>query len=99
MKKKFVVNHGFSSSLKVRSDLIPSPPTYNTKYGYLNWESYYNVSYYTRLLPPVPEDCPLPLGTKGETNTKKRFSYTGCYSDNGRVSLLFDQHEQIMAGQ
>uniref|UniRef100_A0A7N8XD60 Prostaglandin G/H synthase 1 n=1 Tax=Mastacembelus armatus TaxID=205130 RepID=A0A7N8XD60_9TELE len=52
--------------LTVRSNLIPSPPTYNTKYGYLNWESYYNISYYTRLLPPVPEDCPLPMGTKGK---------------------------------
>ncbi|KAM9858323.1 prostaglandin G/H synthase 1-like [Aulostomus maculatus] len=52
--------------LTVRSDLIPSPPTYNTKYGYLSWESFYNTSYYTRLLPPVPEDCPLPLGTKGK---------------------------------
>lgn len=50
---------------KVRSELIPSPPTYNTKYGYLSWESYSNLSYYTRLLPPVPEDCPLPMGTKG----------------------------------
>ncbi|XP_067472279.1 prostaglandin G/H synthase 1 [Thunnus thynnus] len=52
--------------LTVRSDLIPSPPTYNTKYGYLSWESYYNLSYYTRLLPPVPKDCPLPMGTKGK---------------------------------
>lgn len=52
--------------LTVRSDLIPSPPTYNTKYGYLNWESYYNISYYTRLLPPVPEGCPLPMGAKGK---------------------------------
>ncbi|XP_020499609.2 prostaglandin G/H synthase 1 [Labrus bergylta] len=53
--------------LTVRSHLIPSPPTYNTKYGYLSWESYYNISYYTRLLPPVPEDCPLPMGTKGKS--------------------------------
>ncbi|XP_033828523.2 prostaglandin G/H synthase 1 [Periophthalmus magnuspinnatus] len=52
--------------LTIRSNLIPSPPTYNTKYGYLSWESYYNMSYYTRLLPPVPEDCPLPMGTKGK---------------------------------
>ncbi|XP_029294945.1 prostaglandin G/H synthase 1 [Cottoperca gobio] len=52
--------------LTARSDLIPSPPTYNSKYGYLNWESYSNMSYYTRLLPPVPEDCPLPMGTKGK---------------------------------
>uniref|UniRef100_A0AAV2MQE7 Prostaglandin G/H synthase 1 n=1 Tax=Knipowitschia caucasica TaxID=637954 RepID=A0AAV2MQE7_KNICA len=50
----------------LRSNLIPSPPTYNTQYGYLCWESYYNVSYYTRLLPPVPGDCPLPMGTKGK---------------------------------
>ncbi|XP_075881871.1 prostaglandin G/H synthase 1-like isoform X2 [Nelusetta ayraudi] len=53
--------------LTVRSELIPSPPTYNTKYGYLSWESYINISYYTRLLPPVPEDCPLPMGTKGKS--------------------------------
>ncbi|XP_076586982.1 prostaglandin G/H synthase 1-like [Chaetodon auriga] len=52
--------------LKVRTNLIPSPPTYNSKYGYLNWESFYNLSYYTRILPPIPEDCPLPMGTKGK---------------------------------
>ncbi|KAJ0067982.1 hypothetical protein NL108_014235 [Boleophthalmus pectinirostris] len=52
--------------LTIRSNLIPSPPTFNTKYGYISWESYYNISYYTRLLPPVPEDCPLPMGTKGK---------------------------------
>ncbi|XP_070759697.1 prostaglandin G/H synthase 1-like [Enoplosus armatus] len=52
--------------LTVRANLIPSPPTFNSKYGYLNWESYYNLTYYTRILPPVPEDCPLPMGTKGK---------------------------------
>uniref|UniRef100_A0A672I8Y1 Prostaglandin G/H synthase 1 n=1 Tax=Salarias fasciatus TaxID=181472 RepID=A0A672I8Y1_SALFA len=51
--------------LTARSNLIPSPPTYNSRYGYLSWESYYNLSYYTRLLPPVPEDCPTPVGVKG----------------------------------
>uniref|UniRef100_A0A8D3DP58 Prostaglandin G/H synthase 1 n=1 Tax=Scophthalmus maximus TaxID=52904 RepID=A0A8D3DP58_SCOMX len=51
--------------LTVRANLIPSPPTFNSKYGYLNWESYYNRSYYTRLLPPVPDDCPTPVGVKG----------------------------------
>lgn len=57
-----MVDSLFSS---VRSEVIPSPPTYNTKYGYLSWESYSNLSYYTRLLPPVPDDCPVPMGTKG----------------------------------
>ncbi|KAM9338027.1 prostaglandin G/H synthase 1-like [Symphorus nematophorus] len=52
--------------LTARSDLIPSPPTFNSKYGYISWEAYYNLSYYTRLLPPVPEDCPTPLGVKGK---------------------------------
>nr|XP_043868840.1 prostaglandin G/H synthase 1-like [Solea senegalensis] len=52
--------------LIVRSNLIPSPPTFNSKYSYLSWESYYNLSYYTRLLPPVPDDCPTPLGVKGK---------------------------------
>jgi len=66
LKKKTII---FSYSHKVRTELIPSPPTYNSKYGYLNLESYSNISYYTRLLPPIPEDCPLPMGTKGETCT------------------------------
>uniref|UniRef100_A0A8C2FZI4 Prostaglandin G/H synthase 1 n=1 Tax=Cyprinus carpio TaxID=7962 RepID=A0A8C2FZI4_CYPCA len=52
--------------LTVRANLIPSPPTYNSKYDYLNWEAYSNITYYTRLLPPVPQDCPKPLGTKGK---------------------------------
>lgn len=45
--------------------MVPYPPTYNSKYGYLNWESMSNLSYYTRILPPVPEDCPTPMGVKG----------------------------------
>lgn len=54
----------------VRSNLIPSPPTFNSKYGYLSWESYYNLSYYTRILPPVPDDCPTPVGVKGEQHIR-----------------------------
>uniref|UniRef100_H3DDR9 Prostaglandin G/H synthase 1 n=1 Tax=Tetraodon nigroviridis TaxID=99883 RepID=H3DDR9_TETNG len=60
--------------LTVRIKLIPIIPTYNTKYGYLNWESYYNTSYYTRILPPVPEDCPLPMGAIAiHTHTHRPF--------------------------
>lgn len=70
--KRFIQDcHIFNTSgnvlflLTVRSNLIPSPPTYNSNYGYLSWEAYYNLSYYTRILPPVPKDCPSPLGVKG----------------------------------
>lgn len=49
----------------VRSNLIPSPPTYDSAHDYLSWESFSNMSYYTRILPSVPRDCPTPMGTKG----------------------------------
>ncbi|XP_075842153.1 prostaglandin G/H synthase 1 isoform X1 [Microtus pennsylvanicus] len=52
--------------LTVRSNLIPSPPTYNLAHDYISWESFSNVSYYTRVLPSVPKDCPTPMGTKGK---------------------------------
>ncbi|NXG33350.1 PGH1 synthase, partial [Dromaius novaehollandiae] len=51
--------------LTARASLIPSPPTFNSAYGYVSWEAYTNVSYYTRVLPPVPHGCPTPMGTKG----------------------------------
>ncbi|NP_001165867.1 prostaglandin G/H synthase 2 precursor [Oryzias latipes] len=52
--------------LTSRSHMIDSPPTYNADYGYKSWEAYSNLSYYTRTLPPVPEDCPTPMGVKGK---------------------------------
>ncbi|XP_028919822.1 prostaglandin G/H synthase 1 [Ornithorhynchus anatinus] len=52
--------------LTVRANLIPSPPTYNSAHGYISWEAYANVTYYTRVLPPVPDDCPTPMGVKGK---------------------------------
>ncbi|KAM4642676.1 prostaglandin G/H synthase 2 [Discoglossus pictus] len=51
--------------LTSRSHLIDSPPTYNTDYSYKSWEAYSNLSYYTRSLPPVGEDCPTAMGVKG----------------------------------
>uniref|UniRef100_A0A8C3A8S9 Prostaglandin G/H synthase 2 n=1 Tax=Cyclopterus lumpus TaxID=8103 RepID=A0A8C3A8S9_CYCLU len=52
--------------LTSRSHLIDSPPTFNADYGYKSWEAYSNLSYYTRTLPPVPEDCPTPMGAVGK---------------------------------
>lgn len=46
--------------------MIDSPPTYNADYDYKSWEAYSNLSYYTRALPPVPQDCPTPMGVVGE---------------------------------
>ncbi|XP_077440611.1 prostaglandin G/H synthase 2 [Vanacampus margaritifer] len=52
--------------LTSRSHMIDSPPTYNADYDYKNWEAYSNLSYYTRALPPVPQDCPTPMGVAGK---------------------------------
>ncbi|TNN30898.1 Prostaglandin G/H synthase 2 [Liparis tanakae] len=51
--------------LTSRSHLIDSPPTFNADYDYKSWEAYSNLSYYTRTLPPVPQDCPTPMGAVG----------------------------------
>uniref|UniRef100_A0A8C5HZU7 Prostaglandin G/H synthase 2 n=1 Tax=Gouania willdenowi TaxID=441366 RepID=A0A8C5HZU7_GOUWI len=56
--------------LTSRSHFIDSPPTFNADYGYKSWEAYSNLSYYTRTLPPVAEDCPTPMGIAGECDAK-----------------------------
>lgn len=56
----------FFFKISARSHLIDSPPTYNVHYGYKSWEAFSNLSYYTRALPPVADDCPTPMGVKGE---------------------------------
>ncbi|KAM9444349.1 prostaglandin G/H synthase 2 [Clarias gariepinus] len=52
--------------LTSRANLIESPPTFNADYGYKSWEAYSNLSYFTRTLPPVPKDCPTPMGVAGK---------------------------------
>ncbi|TRZ02405.1 hypothetical protein DNTS_034463 [Danionella cerebrum] len=52
--------------LTSRSHLIESPPTFNSDYGYKSWEVYSNLSYYARTLPPIPHDCPTPMGVVGK---------------------------------
>ncbi|XP_029563927.1 prostaglandin G/H synthase 2 [Salmo trutta] len=52
--------------LTSRSHLIDSPPTFNADYNYKSWEAYSNLSYYTRTLPPLPKDCPTPMGVVGK---------------------------------
>ena len=60
------MNDLFTSLSLARSHLIASPPTYNSDYGYKNWEAFSNLSYYTRTLPPVADDCPTPMGVLGK---------------------------------
>lgn len=74
----------------VRSNLIPSPPTYDSAHDYLNWESFSNMSYYTRILPSVPQDCPTPMGTKGNGGGRGRLGLLSCplWEKAGRRAIL-----------
>lgn len=56
-----------------RANLIESPPTFNADYGYKSWEAYSNLSYFTRTLPPVPKDCPTPMGVAGKRHYPNLF--------------------------
>lgn len=67
----------FSLPFAARSNLIPSPPTYNIAHDYISWESFSNMSYYTRVLPSVPQDCPTPMGTKGNEGGVGEWGITG----------------------
>lgn len=48
-----------------RGSIVESPPRYNTGYDYITAESHFNASYYARSLPPVPKNCPTPMGVVG----------------------------------
>uniref|UniRef100_A0A0B7AA99 prostaglandin-endoperoxide synthase n=2 Tax=Arion vulgaris TaxID=1028688 RepID=A0A0B7AA99_9EUPU len=50
----------------LRSNIVDSPPLYETGHGYPTVSAHTNSSYYARTLPPVPLDCPTPMGTKGK---------------------------------
>nr|KAG5712100.1 hypothetical protein BaRGS_020826 [Batillaria attramentaria] len=50
-----------------RADILDSPPIYHSGHDYTTLEAAFNRSYYARALPPVPKECPTPMGTKGET--------------------------------
>ncbi|KAK3600358.1 hypothetical protein CHS0354_015956 [Potamilus streckersoni] len=50
----------------MRSAMVDSPPTYTSDHSYITWEAAANLSYFTRALPPVPLDCPTPLGVWGK---------------------------------
>lgn len=76
-------NNFFSLNISARSDLIDSPPTYNAHYGYKSWEAFSNLSYYTRVLPPVADDCPTAMGVKGEWKKTDLLQWgLGCYLEN-----------------
>uniref|UniRef100_A0A8C5HYZ0 Prostaglandin G/H synthase 2 n=1 Tax=Gouania willdenowi TaxID=441366 RepID=A0A8C5HYZ0_GOUWI len=75
--------------LTSRSHFIDSPPTFNADYGYKSWEAYSNLSYYTRTLPPVAEDCPTPMGIQLHQKLPETFNTEQFIPDPQGTSLMF----------
>ncbi|KAL7647573.1 UNVERIFIED_CONTAM: hypothetical protein RMT77_001173 [Armadillidium vulgare] len=48
-----------------RGGLIDAPSLYESDHTYITLDAHYNESYFARMLPPVPMDCPTQMGTKG----------------------------------
>ncbi|XP_052223154.1 prostaglandin G/H synthase 2-like isoform X2 [Dreissena polymorpha] len=49
----------------IRGAMVDSPPLFNSEHDYTTYDVYSNTSYFARALPPVPRDCPTPLGVVG----------------------------------
>ncbi|KAL8612799.1 hypothetical protein ACOMHN_033469 [Nucella lapillus] len=85
----------------LRADLVDSPPQFNSAHPYVTLDAGFNSSYYARSLPPVPEDCPTPMGTKGPKELpdvnlllKKFFTRTTFLPDPTGSSVLFTYFAQ-----
>ena len=48
-----------------RGDMIDSPNRFESDHSYVTLDAFFNETYFGRTLPPVPTDCPTPMGVKG----------------------------------
>ncbi|XP_076436355.1 prostaglandin G/H synthase 2-like isoform X2 [Babylonia areolata] len=85
----------------LRADMVDSPPQYNSAHHYVTLEAAFNSSYFARALPPVPSDCPTPMGTKGpkelpdvDVLLKKFFTRTTFLPEPMGTSVLFTYFAQ-----
>ncbi|XP_071097198.1 prostaglandin G/H synthase 2-like [Haliotis cracherodii] len=62
----FLKNAAMKRVYTMRSHMIDSPPVFESDHEYATFDAVGNYSYYTRTLPPVPRDCPTPMGVKGK---------------------------------
>ncbi|KAK7094706.1 prostaglandin G/H synthase 2-like [Littorina saxatilis] len=85
----------------LRADVLDSPPIYNSAHSYVTLDAAFNRSLYSRILPPVPEECPTPMGTKGPKELpdvdlliKKFFTRTKFLPEPTGSNVLFSYFAQ-----
>ena len=55
-------------------ELLDNPPLYaSTGYGYTTLGTYTDSGAYSRILPPVPTNCPTALGVNGIVNVSYKY--------------------------
>ena len=83
-----------------------TPPRWSTLSDYRSWQTVFNTSYYSRILPPVPNGCPTSAGVHGPTvkampkarevvNTflaRKDNHFTPCPMHTSLLLAMFAQH-------
>nr|XP_011440168.2 prostaglandin G/H synthase 2 [Crassostrea gigas]XP_034302669.1 prostaglandin G/H synthase 2 [Crassostrea gigas]XP_034302670.1 prostaglandin G/H synthase 2 [Crassostrea gigas] len=62
----FLANAVMRSIYVVRAAMLESPPPYTSEHDYITVEANFNYSVFTRALPPVPKECPTPMGVWGK---------------------------------
>ncbi|KAL5011733.1 hypothetical protein ScPMuIL_010284 [Solemya velum] len=50
----------------MRGDMIDSPSAYTSEHEYITLDANQNMSFFSRALPPVPVECPTPVGVWGK---------------------------------
>ncbi|XP_039274782.2 prostaglandin G/H synthase 2-like [Styela clava] len=105
---KFINSVGFLHSslmakiLQIKALRPPWPEAHNTFVDYTTWDGYANKTYYALTLPPVPKNCPTPLGIAGPKvlpDTKKvvekiftRTEFKPCPRGTTVLTPLYGQH-------
>ncbi|XP_041368603.1 prostaglandin G/H synthase 2-like isoform X2 [Gigantopelta aegis] len=90
----------------LRSDIVDSPPVYEAEHAYATFSIHTNASHFARTLPPVPLNCPTPMGVKGkkelpdvEVLIKKFFTRKTFRPDPLGTSVLFSFFAQHFTHQ
>lgn len=83
----------FSNNWIGRGSMVDTPPPYNTGYDYITTESHFNQSYYARSLPPVPKNCPTPMGVAGKFHLPAHRSMSSSTTNRLKlISRIFQHH-------
>ncbi|CAK8696016.1 unnamed protein product [Clavelina lepadiformis] len=92
--------------LLIRMKSIAEPSPYGALTNYPSWETYANKSMYVRTLPPVPQNCPTPMGIEGRKTLpdvdlllQKFFRRHQFEPSPTRTSLLFPLFAQHFSHQ